>query len=240
MTAIATTRPTTATIVVAPSRERSPDARRRLDRSAGGSTTAPPPTATCLDRRPRLRARRRSRSRAGGSVTWRNGDDRDHTATGRGTAFDTGVLRPGASASERFPTRRHVRLPLRDPPGHGRHRAGRAAGATSGAARGGAQADRRAPPSRRRRRRPRGSSGGAAAPASATGSSTSRSTRRSATVPLGSTVTWTNDGSRPSTPSPRQTDRSTAALLSAGASFVRRTFDRRRDLSRSSARSTRR
>ena len=39
---------------------------------------------------------------AGGSVTFVNDDDREHTATG--DAFDTGVLNPGASSTERFPS----------------------------------------------------------------------------------------------------------------------------------------
>ena len=39
----------------------------------------------------------------GGSVTWRNDDDREHTATASGGDFDTGVLSPGASARESFP-----------------------------------------------------------------------------------------------------------------------------------------
>jgi len=42
----------------------------------------------------------------GGSVTWVNLDDDDHTATGAG--FDTGILRPGelgtVTFNERFPT----------------------------------------------------------------------------------------------------------------------------------------
>jgi plastocyanin len=40
---------------------------------------------------------------AGGSVTWRNDDDREHTATASGDGFDTGVLSPGESARESFP-----------------------------------------------------------------------------------------------------------------------------------------
>ena len=40
---------------------------------------------------------------AGGSVTWRNDDDREHTATASGNGFDTGVLSPGESARESFP-----------------------------------------------------------------------------------------------------------------------------------------
>jgi plastocyanin len=40
---------------------------------------------------------------AGGSVTWRNDDDREHTATASDGAFDTGVLSPGESARESFP-----------------------------------------------------------------------------------------------------------------------------------------
>ena len=40
---------------------------------------------------------------AGGSVTWRNDDDREHTATAPNGAFDTGVLSPGESARESFP-----------------------------------------------------------------------------------------------------------------------------------------
>ncbi len=41
---------------------------------------------------------------AGGSVTFLNDDDREHTATAGGGAFDTGVLDPGARATKRFPT----------------------------------------------------------------------------------------------------------------------------------------
>jgi plastocyanin len=40
---------------------------------------------------------------AGGSVTWRNDDDREHTATSSSRSFDTGVLSPGESARESFP-----------------------------------------------------------------------------------------------------------------------------------------
>jgi plastocyanin len=40
---------------------------------------------------------------AGGSVTWRNDDDRPHTATGIGGEFDTGTLAPGESARASFP-----------------------------------------------------------------------------------------------------------------------------------------
>jgi plastocyanin len=39
---------------------------------------------------------------AGGSVTFVNDDDREHTATG--SAFDTGILDPGARSTERFPS----------------------------------------------------------------------------------------------------------------------------------------
>lgn len=41
---------------------------------------------------------------AGGSVTFRNDDGRDHTATGRSGAFDTGTLGPGETARRSFPT----------------------------------------------------------------------------------------------------------------------------------------
>ena len=40
---------------------------------------------------------------AGGSVTWRNDDDREHTATASGGNFDTGVMSPGELARETFP-----------------------------------------------------------------------------------------------------------------------------------------
>ena len=40
---------------------------------------------------------------AGGSVTWRNDDDREHTATATGGNIDTGVLSPGESARASFP-----------------------------------------------------------------------------------------------------------------------------------------
>jgi plastocyanin len=40
---------------------------------------------------------------ARGSVTWRNDDDREHTATGTGGNIDTGVLSPGESARASFP-----------------------------------------------------------------------------------------------------------------------------------------
>ena len=39
---------------------------------------------------------------AGGSVTFQNNDDRDHTATGSSGSFDTGALSPGESARESF------------------------------------------------------------------------------------------------------------------------------------------
>ena len=39
---------------------------------------------------------------AGGSVTFVNDDDREHTATG--DVFDTGILNPGARSTERFPS----------------------------------------------------------------------------------------------------------------------------------------
>jgi plastocyanin len=41
---------------------------------------------------------------AGGSVTWRNDDDREHTATASSGGFDTGTLSPGESARESFPS----------------------------------------------------------------------------------------------------------------------------------------
>ena len=41
---------------------------------------------------------------AGGSITWRNDDDREHTATASNGGFDSGVLSPGESARESFPT----------------------------------------------------------------------------------------------------------------------------------------
>ncbi|HET9851084.1 MAG TPA: cupredoxin domain-containing protein [Candidatus Limnocylindrales bacterium] len=40
---------------------------------------------------------------AGGTVTWRNDDDREHTATSSDGAFDSGVLAPGDSHRARFP-----------------------------------------------------------------------------------------------------------------------------------------
>lgn len=41
---------------------------------------------------------------AGGSVTWRNDDDREHTASAPSGGFNTGVLSPGESARETFPS----------------------------------------------------------------------------------------------------------------------------------------
>jgi plastocyanin len=40
---------------------------------------------------------------AGGSITFLNGDDRAHTATGQSRAWDTGSLAPGQGGAQRFP-----------------------------------------------------------------------------------------------------------------------------------------
>ncbi len=41
---------------------------------------------------------------AGGSVTWRNDDDRDHTVTATNDAFDSGTMAPGQSYKRTFPS----------------------------------------------------------------------------------------------------------------------------------------
>jgi plastocyanin len=77
--------------------------------SGGGSTggagsTAVPPARATMAIGDRVFRPTTVTIAAGGSVTWRNQDDRDHTATGRTGSFDTGTLPPGGSATERFPT----------------------------------------------------------------------------------------------------------------------------------------
>ena len=69
--------------------------------AGGGSTTAPPSSATVAIGDDIFRPATVTIA-AGGRVTFRNTDDRPHTATGSG-AFDTGILGTGASATERFP-----------------------------------------------------------------------------------------------------------------------------------------
>ena len=56
---------------------------------------------------------------AGGSVTFVNDDDREHTATG--DSFDTGVLNSGAQSKADVPVGRHVLVPLPDPSRDARH-----------------------------------------------------------------------------------------------------------------------
>lgn len=40
--------------------------------------------------------------RAGDSVSWNNGDDRDHNVTAADGSFDSGNIRPGASFTQKF------------------------------------------------------------------------------------------------------------------------------------------
>jgi plastocyanin len=78
------------------------------DGSAGGTTgggtggsTAPSATIRIADR---LFSPRQVTIAAGGTVTWRNEDDRDHTATATGGAFNSGNLAQGASYRKQFDT----------------------------------------------------------------------------------------------------------------------------------------
>lgn len=69
--------------------------------TGGGGSTAPATASIGM-------AGRTFRPRAvtiavGGTVTFRNDDDRDHTATSTGSAFNSGVLAPGQSYRRTFP-----------------------------------------------------------------------------------------------------------------------------------------
>jgi plastocyanin len=68
---------------------------------SGGTTPAPPARASVTIRDGSFGPASVTIA-AGGSVTFRNGDDREHTATGRGAGFDTGALAPGAASTKRF------------------------------------------------------------------------------------------------------------------------------------------
>ncbi len=189
--------------------------------TGGGSATTAPATAT-VSIGDRVFGPAFVTIVAGGSVTWRNGDDRDHTATGRATSFDTGILEPGASAREQFPSAGTFSyLCAIHPEMVGTVRVV-AAGTAS------------APPAAAPEPTPRPT-----APPSTTGSSSGSSggvpaaaTLRivdlafdpaTATVPLGTTVTWTNGGAAVHTVT--ATDRSfDSGLIGAGATWSR-TFD---------------
>jgi plastocyanin len=70
--------------------------------SGSGGGTVDPPVTAAVSVGDGLFAPSTVTVAAGGSVTWRNGDDRDHTATARGASFDTGSIAPGATSTKRF------------------------------------------------------------------------------------------------------------------------------------------
>lgn len=70
--------------------------------TAGGAITTPPTTASVAIGKGSFGPGAVTIA-ASGSVTWRNSDDRAHTATGRTAAFDTGSIAPGRTVTRRFP-----------------------------------------------------------------------------------------------------------------------------------------
>ena len=70
-----------------------------------GAATTPAPPAATGDVGMAGKAFRPSRITIapGGSVTWRNDDDRDHTVTATNDAFDSGTLAPGTTYKRTFP-----------------------------------------------------------------------------------------------------------------------------------------
>jgi plastocyanin len=130
----------------------------------------------------------------GGSVTWRNTDGDEHTASGRSGSFDTGILQPGSSSTKRFPTAgTFAYLCAIHPEMQGTVRVVRAGSTTL------------APPAA-----PRPSAAPTTPPSGAgttPGSAGTQAMRivdfsfepSSATVPAGTTVGWTNAGLAPHT-----------------------------------------
>lgn len=64
---------------------------------------APKPQAVTVNIRGMAFTPRVVTLRPGDSVTWVNGDDRDHTVTAADGAFNSGNIRPGGSFTFRFP-----------------------------------------------------------------------------------------------------------------------------------------
>jgi plastocyanin len=68
-----------------------------------GTTPAPASTSATVHMAGRSFSPSTATIAAGGSVTFINDDDREHTATAGSGAFDTGVLDPGARSTKAFP-----------------------------------------------------------------------------------------------------------------------------------------
>ena len=159
---------------------------------------------------------------AGGNVTWRNSDDRAHTATGQSAAFDTGSIAPGRAVTKRFPaagTFAYLCAFHPDMQGAVRVVAPGAATAPPPAAPKPTPVPTTPPPAT-------GAGGG-----TATGGDPAPVSLRivdlafapaSATVAAGTTVTWTNTGIAPHTVTADGAFDS--GMLAAGASWSRR-FD---------------
>ena len=70
----------------------------------GGAAAPPPPSSATITMANRAFSPTSVVLAPGGTITWTNRDDRDHTGTAQGGAFDTGNLGAGATATTTHPT----------------------------------------------------------------------------------------------------------------------------------------
>ena len=155
---------------------------------------------------------------AGGSVTWLNGDDRAHTATGRTGGWDTGTLEPGQGAAERFPSPgTFAYLCAIHPEMQGTVRVVVSGGATPPPAPVAPKPTPRPTPTPQ----PETPAGGNPAPGALNARIIDFDYEPgSTTIAVGTTVTWTNDGIAPHTVT--ASDRSwDSAMILEGGSFSR-------------------
>lgn len=158
---------------------------------------------------------------AGGRVTFRNTDDRAHTATGSGS-FDTGILGTGGTATERFPAAgTFAYLCAIHPDMRGSVRVVAAGATTAPPPAAPKPAPTPTPPPATTPTGP-GTPGGPSGPAAVSMADFSF-TPASVKVTAGTTVTWTNTGVAPHTAT--AADRSfNSGILASGATWSRR-FD---------------
>ena len=97
---------------------------RRVVRATASATAQSATSADTVDIKDFSFSPKRITVKAGQPITVANEDNVTHTLTANNGAFDTGDLGGGSSRPSHGGSRRHVRVPLRDPPVHDRHRAG--------------------------------------------------------------------------------------------------------------------
>ena len=71
--------------------------------ASGGSAAPSPPSSATITMANRAFSPASVVIAPGGTITWTNGDDRDHTGTAQGGAFDTGTLGAGTTATTTHP-----------------------------------------------------------------------------------------------------------------------------------------